>query len=64
MPSQGLVLDINDMKEAVADWAEKKTGKRPALDTVAHAGWGQGEWCFLTSPWRPAGAQEEADHGS
>ena len=26
MPSHGLVLDVNDMKEAVADWAEKTTG--------------------------------------
>jgi hypothetical protein len=61
MPAQGLVLDINDMKEAVADWAEKTTGKRPDLDKIAHAGWGQGEWCFQTSPWRPSGAPTEGE---
>ena len=50
MASRGLILDVEDMQEAVADWAEKTTGRRPSLNAVAHAGFGKGEWYFLTSP--------------
>jgi hypothetical protein len=65
MPSQASVLDIDDMKEAVADWAEKTTGKRPDLKDVAYAGWGGGQWFFETSSWRASSApakDESCEH--
>jgi hypothetical protein len=45
------MLSVNEMKEAIADWAEKTTGKRPDLDDVSHSSWGQGQWWFAQSPW-------------
>ena len=54
MPSSGQVLDTDDMKEAVADWVERKTGVRPDLNKVTHFGCGDGHWYFETSAWRPS----------
>jgi hypothetical protein len=57
MPSTVSALDVNEMKEAIADWVEKSTGKRPSLDEISPTGWSDGVWCFETAPWRPTGSR-------
>ena len=54
MPKQALALDTNDMKEAIADWAEKTTGKRPRAEQIRHTQWGGGQWYFETASCEPS----------
>jgi len=62
MPTPALALDVKDMKEAIADWAEKTTGRRPEPERIGHTQWGDGQWYFETAPWEPTNPRD--DHSS